>query len=418
MKALYLECNMGAAGDMLMSALSELIPDKTEFIRRINALGIPKVSVSAESVSKCGINGTHFSVKVDGAEETSEDVHSHEHLSVDENLSVDEHTHEHEHVHTHEHTHAHGHHHSSLSDIEGIITRLDVSEKVKTDALAVYRLIAEAESHAHGNPVGEIHFHEVGTMDAVADIVGVCMLMEKIAPDKVICSPVHVGSGQVRCAHGILPVPAPATAHILRGVPIYGGRIEGELCTPTGAALLKHFASEFGEMPIMTLSAVGYGMGTKEFSQANCVRAMLGELDGERGEVCEICCNLDDMTPEEVSFAAERLFEGGSLDVYTVPIGMKKSRSAVMLVCLCPPDKRGEIIRLIFRHTSTIGIREKLCQRHTLKRSERVAKTKFGAVRVKVSEGFGVKREKAEFEDMAQIAKSNNLTLEDAKRLI
>ncbi len=412
MKALYLECNMGAAGDMLMSALSELIPDKTEFIRRLNALGIPKVTVSADQASQCGIIGTHFSVKVDGVEETSEDVHSHEHLGVDENLSVDAHAHEHEHEHTH------GHSHSSFHDIEGIITKLDVSEKVKTDTLAVYRLIAEAESHAHGKPVEEIHFHEVGTMDAVADIVGVCMLMEQITPDKVICSPVHVGCGQVRCAHGILPVPAPATAYILRGVPVYGGRIEGELCTPTGAALLKHFAAEFGEMPVMTISAVGYGMGTKEFSQANCVRAMLGELDGEREEACEICCNLDDMTPEAVSFAAERLFEGGALDVYTVPIGMKKSRSAVMLVCICAPEKREDIIRLIFRHTSTIGMREKRCRRHTLERSERVVKTKFGTIRVKVSEGCGVKREKAEFDDLAQIAKSNDLTLEDAKKLI
>lgn len=533
MKALYLECNMGAAGDMLMSALSELIPDKEDFVRRLNALNIPKVTVSAETAQRCGINGTHLSVKVDGMEEISEDVHSHVHLSVDETLNVDNRTREHlsvdngkhrqegsdkahlsvegaprkqsrgdesragfsrtnsqksvalrgthkpehprgrnipskkrgiyglfaydstpskrsapekltnhgalpqkphklpveephspeptaEHSHeaAHTHEHSHGHFHSSLHDIEGIITKLDISEKVKSDALAVYRLIAEAESHAHGKPVEEIHFHEVGTMDAVADIVGVCMLMEEIRPDKVICSPVHVGCGQVRCAHGILPVPAPATAHILQGVPIYGGRIQGELCTPTGAALLKHFVSEFGEMPVMSVSKLGIGMGTKEFPQANCIRAMLGEIEGEREDVCEICCNLDDMTPEALAFAEERLLEGGALDVYTVPVGMKKSRSAVMLVCLCAPEKREDIIRLIFRHTSTIGIRERSCRRVTLKRTIQTVNTKFGVVRVKVSEGFGVKREKPEYDDLAQIAREHSLTLEDAQKLI
>ncbi len=511
MKALYLECNMGAAGDMLMSALAELIPDKEEFVRRLNALHIPKVTVSAETLTRCGINGTHLSVRVDGMEETSEDIHSHAHLGVgstehqrestgNAHLSIDsasskhphrddghissrtssrkngsrktsprsipskkrgiyglfaydtaqvkrsapdkpqnhgvlpqkpkttdeemrhsaEHLHEanHSHEHIHEHEHTHGHSHRSLHDIEDIITKLDISEKVKSDALEVYRLIAKAESRAHGKPIEDIHFHEVGTMDAVTDIVGVCMLMEELAPDKVICSPVHVGCGQVRCAHGILPVPAPATAHILQGVPIYGGRIEGELCTPTGAALLKHFAAEFGEMPVMSVSKVGVGMGMKEFPQANCIRAMLGEIEGESETVCEICCNLDDMTPEALAFAEERLLEGGALDVYTVPVGMKKSRSAVMLVCLCSPEKREDIVRLIFRHTTTIGIRERSCRRVTLKRTIQTVNTKFGVVRVKVSEGFGVRREKTEFDDLAKIARENSLTLEDVQKTI
>lgn len=172
----------------------------------------------------------------------------------------------------------HTHHHRGMHEIEHIIEDLKLSQKVRSDVLAVYALIAEAESHVHGVPVTDIHFHEVGTMDAIADITAVCLLMERIAPQQVISSPVHVGSGHVHCAHGILPVPAPATAYILRDVPIYGGGIKGELCTPTGAALLKHFVTSFGNMPVMKTEMIGYGMGKKDFEAANCVRAFLVKL--------------------------------------------------------------------------------------------------------------------------------------------
>lgn len=267
MKTLYLECNMGAAGDMLTAALLELHPNPEDFLSRLNALQIPGVQVVAEPATKCGINGTHVSVTVNGEEEVSEDVHEHEH----------EHEHHHDHDHHHHHHHHHGHHHAGMHDIEHIISHLELPEEVRQDVLAVYGLIAEAESHAHGKPVEEIHFHEVGTMDAIADVTAVCMLIHELAPEQIIVSPVHVGSGQVRCAHGILPVPAPATAHILRGVPTYGGSIRGELCTPTGAALLKHFADRFGNMPVLTVEKIGYGMGKKDFEAANCVRTMWGE---------------------------------------------------------------------------------------------------------------------------------------------
>ena len=271
MKTLYLDCSMGAAGDMLASALMELLPEQDSFIERFNALSIPKVVIEKEKSVKCGITGTHISVKVDDVEEddnmyehhheheNGDYVHEHEHHHEHEN---GDHVHEHEHHHEHEngdhvHEHEHHHHHTSMYDIEHIVSCLDASEKVKKDVLAVYNLIAEAESHAHGKPVTKIHFHEVGTMDAIADVTMVCMLMEELAPDKIIVSPVHVGSGQVKCAHGILPVPAPATAYILKDVPIYGGKINGELCTPTGAALLKYFANDFGGMPVMKTHAIG-----------------------------------------------------------------------------------------------------------------------------------------------------------------
>lgn len=409
MKTLYLECNMGAAGDMLTAALYELLDDaeKADFLARMNALGLPGVSVRAEDAVKCGIHGTHMSVTVNGEEEEShEHTHEHDHLH-------EHHEHEHTHEHTHEHGHGH-HHHAGMHDIEHIVRgHLDLPEAVKENAMAVYGLIAQAESHAHGAPVSEIHFHEVGTLDAIADVVGVCLLIDRIKPDQIVCSPVHVGSGQVHCAHGILPVPAPATAHILRGVPTYGGAVKGELCTPTGAALLKHFASRFGEMPVMKVTKIGYGMGKKDFEQANCVRAMLGETAEAGGRIAELACNLDDMTPEAVGFAMERLLDAGALDVYTTPIGMKKCRPGVLLTCLCREEDREAMARLIFLHTTTLGIRESLCSRYTLTRSQRTEETKYGPVRVKTAQGWGVKREKPEYEDLAAIARREGIALSD-----
>ena len=399
MKTLYLECNMGAAGDMLMAALLELHGDPEGFLGRLNRIGLPGVIVSSERTVKCGITGTHITVNVNGQEETSEDVHDHDH------------GHEHGHAHGHEHTHTHDHTHGHLGglhDIEHIIGHLSVSETVKGDALAVYSLIAEAESHAHGLPVSEVHFHEVGALDAVADIVGVCMLMDELNPDNIVVSPVHVGSGQVRCAHGILPVPALATAFILKDAPIYGGAIRGELCTPTGAALLMHFADSFGPMPAMRLTGTGYGMGKKDFEAANCVRAFWGESDARAGEVTELCCNIDDMTPEALAFAAQLLFEAGALDVYTIPIVMKKGRSGFLFTCMCRNEDREKFVSLIFKHTTTLGMRENISRRYALDRKEHTAETRYGPVRIKSSSGYGVSRSKPEYDDIAAAAREHN----------
>ena len=285
MRTIYLDCGMGAAGDMLTSALLELHPEPAAFLDRMNALGIPGVRLEATSRTSCGIVGTHVRVTVDGEEELSEDVPETAALDADaehEHEHAHEHPHGHSHGHSQEHSHVHSHshhHHTALSDVAGLIGSLDVPEPVRADALAVFGSIAEAEAHAHGRPVDQIHFHEVGTADAVADVVGASLLFHELAPELVLASPVAVGFGQVRCAHGVLPVPAPATAHILRGVPIYAGRYRGELCTPTGAALLKRFASEFAQMPLMVVERIGYGMGTKDFGAASCVRAFLGECE-------------------------------------------------------------------------------------------------------------------------------------------
>ena len=462
MKTLYLECKMGAAGDMLTAALLELLPDKQVFIDKMNSLGIPGVEVSAAEMTKCGINGTHMIVKVNGMEEheyfhalkhahshdheheAGENDHSHthgDHEHAHVHTHDHEHTHEHmheadvhSHLHEHDHSHTHDHVHTGMHEIGHIIADLDISDKVRSDVTEVYRLIAEAESHAHGIPVDEVHFHEVGAMDAITDITGVCLLMEMIAPENIIASPVHVGSGHVHCTHGTLPVPAPTTAYILRGIPTYSdGTARGELCTPTGAALLKHFVSEFCEMPVMTVSDIGYGMGMKDFDQANCIRAMLGECSGPAAEqhsadthsygsaedgsgrdtVVELACNIDDMTPEAVGFAVSALLDEGALDVWTEAIGMKKNRPAVKLCCLCRPGDRDKIVRAVFKNTTTIGIREYECGRYTLTRSASEITTPYGNVRSKVSRGYGVEREKAEYDDLAELARRNGVSVID-----
>ncbi len=405
MKLLYFDCSMGAAGDMLTAALLDLTDNPEHYIERLNSLGLPNVHVSLEKSVKCGIAGKRVVVTVAGEEEgAGHKGHGHHrHESSGHECS--------------------GHEHRSLADMEKIILGLNLPASAGRKAAAVYRLLARAEAHVHGTAPGEVHFHEVGALDAIVDIAGVCLLMEELAPRRVVVSPVHVGSGHVHCAHGVLPVPAPATAFLLQGMPVYGGSVEGELCTPTGAALLKFFADSFGPLPAARFIRTGYGMGRKNFSQANCVRAFLGEgeesADGEdreaggprRETVCELSCNLDDMTPEAAAFAQELLLAEGALDVYTVPLGMKKGRRGQMLCCLCRQNNSFRMANLILRHTSTLGVREKQYSRYVLDREIREAATRFGTVRVKTAFYRGGVKHKAEYEDAARIARQQNVPL-------
>lgn len=389
-----------------MSALLELLPENNNFIERMNKLGIPGVHLEAKHSEKCGIGGTHVSVTVHGEEEESHDVHEHEHH------------HDHDHEHHHEHEHTHHHHHSGMSDIGAVIDSLDIPEKVREDVKAVYALIAQAESTVHGKPITEVHFHEVGTADAIADITGCALLIHELGVERIVCSPITTGFGQVRCAHGILPVPAPATALILSGVPCSAGIIEGELCTPTGAAIVKHFADEFRSMPQMSMDKIGYGMGNKDFAAANCLRAVLGESEGTSSNVTELACNLDDMTAEEIAYAMEKLFEAGALDVYTTSIGMKKSRPGTMLTVMCREGERNSMAGLIFKHTSTIGIREYKCNRMVMNRSEYEFESEYGNIRIKEVSGYGVTKEKPEFEDLKKIADRTGKSLREIKKEI
>lgn len=387
MKTLYLECNMGAAGDMLMAALLELHPDKDDFVKRLNQAGIPHVAIEAVPGQKCGISGTRMKVEIEGREEGA---YMHDHAG---------------------HTHVH----MSMQEIVQIVDGLQVSEEVKTDVKNIYNLIAQAEGKVHGKEVTEIHFHEVGMMDAIADITGCSMLFHELDVEKIITSPVNVGFGQVKCAHGVLSVPAPATALLLQGIPCYAGRTEGELCTPTGAAILKYFTDEYGKMPQMTIEKIGYGLGKKDFEAANCIRAMLGETEGSSDRIVELCCNLDDMTPEEVGYAEELILAEGALDVFTAAIGMKKGRPGVLFTVLCRPEDKKKMAELLFKHTTTIGIREAYHDRMVMNRTEYVRKSEYGDIRIKKCTGYGVTREKPEYEDLRKIADITGMPLRELK---
>lgn len=380
MRTLYLDLSMGAAGDMLAAALFQLVPEQEQVLARVNGLGLPGVEARLLPAEKCGIQGLHYQVLIHRQEEQ-------------------------------EH---HDHHGRHLHDIVEILAAADLPETVREDALAVYRLLAQAESKAHGRPVEQIHFHEVGQLDAIVDIVTVCLLMHTLNPERVCASPVHVGSGTVHCAHGILPVPAPATAELLKGIPCYSGAIPEELCTPTGAALLRHFVQDFGPMPELRTERIGCGMGSKDFPQANCLRAILGE-SGET--VTELCCNVDDMSGEAVGYALEQLMKAGALDAFWQSVGMKKSRPGLLLTVVCRPEDREKMVALLFRLTSTLGIRESLCRRYILRREKGHVETPYGSLSIKRSQGYGVERAKPEYEDLKALAEAANCSLDEARKL-
>lgn len=393
MKILYLNCSGGAAGDMLTAAIAALLADKDGFFERLNSVGLPGVRVESVSPERCGIIGSGTRVTVNGISEEEAPPH-----------------------------HGGHHHHSSLTDIEDVINGLKVSQRVKADSMAVYRLIAEAEAAAHGKPAGEVHFHEVGAMDAVTDVVGFSMAIEELSPDKIVVSPLRLGKGSIKCAHGVLPVPAPATARILTGVPVFSGDVDGEFCTPTGAALLKHFADSFGDFPSgFKAEAVGFGMGKRHFYDTDgseflsMVTAQFGNGEGSGDEICELLCSVDDMTAEEAAFAAEILLEEGAREVYLTPVIMKKGRPGLELTCLCGRADRNRFADLIFKHTSTIGIREFAGSRYVLSRRTETVSTELGEIRVKISEGGGHKKAKAEYDDLAKIAREKNMSLRDVR---
>ncbi|MBQ7739889.1 MAG: nickel pincer cofactor biosynthesis protein LarC [Eubacterium sp.] len=378
---LYLECNMGASGDMLTAALADLFENKTGIENELNSLNIPDTVFKLEKRSSCGIGALGVSVIIDGKEEEPGGGH---------------------------YSHHHGRH---LEDVFEIIDKINAPSKVKEDAKAVYKIIAEAEAQVHGKEVGEVHFHELGMLDAIADVTAVAYLVNRLAPEKIIASPINLGNGTVKCAHGIMPVPAPATEKIINGVPCYKSDIQSELCTPTGAALIKYFANDFSSSARFDKNVkTGVSAGKKEFDSApNILRAYLYE-----SEVVELSCNVDDMTGEEIGFAVQVLMNAGARDAFTTPVFMKKGRPAYMLTVLCESGERERFVRLLFRHTSTIGIREYTPSRYTLKREIR----EDAGVHIKRSEGYGEEKEKIEFEDIKDLAIKENISIFEARKRI
>lgn len=397
MKTLFLDCSMGAAGDMLSAALLDAVStalSPEQVTQSLNAMSVPDVVYTAEETERGGIRGIRLHVAVHGTEEG-------------------------------EHASEHAPHSRTLQEIWDIIDSLTVDTETAARIRAVYERLADAESHAHGIPVTEVHLHEVGMLDAIADIAAFSNLFGKIRPDRVIASPVRTGYGTVQAAHGILPVPAPATAYLLQDVPCFAGDIEGEMCTPTGAAILTSFADEFRTMPVMRVERIGYGCGTKEFPTANCVRAMIGETDPDRPmavatvksdeEIVKLEADIDDMTGEEIGFAINEIYEAGAIEVYQTQILMKKGRPGVLLTVLLHPEKRDAVVQAVFRYTTTIGIREAVMQRYVLNRKTAEELTDYGPIHRKISDGYGVHREKWEYEDLAALAREEGIGLRDIR---
>ena len=395
MRTLYLQLESGAAGDMLAAALLELVPDRDATLARLASMMPPGVELSASRAARGGLAGTLFEVTVHGESEGHAHHDHHGHRDHHDDHDVPD--------------HGHHHHHTTLAEVRERIGAMPLPDAVRADALAVFDSIAEAESRAHGEPVDHVHFHEVGSLDALADVTCVCALLAEIAPDRIVASPPNAGGGTVRCAHGVLPVPAPATANLLEGLPWRGDDpATGELLTPTGAALLRRFVSGWGSAPGMRLVAVGCGLGHRETpGRANLVRAMLGEEapsapGGPNGRVVELAANLDDMTGEDLAFACERIRDAGALDVSLAPLLMKKGRPGHLLLALAAPERANAVAAAILRETSTFGVRRTDCARYELGRSVRDE----DGVRVKRGEGFGVAKSKPEFEDRARAARA------------
>ena len=394
MKIMYIECSMGASGDMILSALYEAANKDKTFVTDLNGIGVPGIRVKEYDSQSCGMEGTSFSVQVNGYE----DAPGHNVYYMSKN-------------------------NVRLEHIKNMISQTSVSASVKKKALDIYELLAEAKSSFQKREKEKLYFHEIGREDTITDIIGICMLMEKIAPDKVVVSPICTGHGMVNTLRGVLHVPTPMTRELLKDVPNYKGIIESELCTPSGAAVLRYFADEFGEMPKMTVKKTGIGIGKKVFNSPNCVRVYIGykgtqdvtlNVNSEDMQtVAELSANIDDMTPERLAYTQELLFKHGALEVYTVPIFMKKNRSAYMLKCMCNTEEADKFAALILQHTTTKGVRRALFGRYTLNSEIIECNTEYGPVRVKNSVGFGIEKRKIEYEDLARIAEQTNRPIED-----
>ena len=405
MKTLYLQLESGAAGDMLAAALLELVPDREATLARLAAMMPPGVELHASRTTCGGLAGTLFDVSVHGQSE---------HCNHPDHPDHPDHHAHHDHPDHHDHP---NHSHTSLADVRTRIAALPVTEKVREDARATYDLLAEAESKAHGRPVDQIHFHEVGTLDALADVASVCALLAELAPDRIVATPPNAGGGTVRCAHGVLPVPAPATANLLAGLPWRGDDpATGELLTPTGAALLRRFVTEWGPQPEGRWEKVGIGLGHREREgRANAVRAFWGETEGgapasaggPNGRIAELACNLDDMTGEDLSVACDRIRAAGAVDVSLAPLLMKKGRPGHLLLALCAPERADEVAAAILRETTTLGVRRRDMARYEMDRSFVEKDVAGGVVRVKRAAGYGAAKEKPEHDDAVRAAAWN-----------
>ncbi|MCT4565830.1 MAG: nickel pincer cofactor biosynthesis protein LarC [Maledivibacter sp.] len=426
MKVLYYDCFCGISGDMNLGAMIDLGVDKDYLLKEISKLNLEsEYEIDVKKAIKKGISGT----KVDVILKNQDTGHKHDHRS---NHS-EEHCHNHGVQHHHDHDHDshnshndgihHGHHrhdhHRNLKDIEDILGSSNLSDRVKKLSKDMFMKIAEAEAKVHGKSLYEVHFHEVGAIDSIIDIVGSAICLDYLDVDKVMASKVQVGGGFVKCAHGIIPVPAPATLEILKDIPIKTGIVDFETTTPTGAAILASNVKEFTDKLGFSIEKIGYGIGNRELEIPNVLRVYLGR--GENKETIEdqymLETNIDDMNPELYSYVEERLLEEGALDVFKTPIIMKKGRPAIKLTVLVDEEREKDVIGIIFKETTSIGIRKYKVEKIMLKRDFAHIQTKYGKVKIKNSYYQGsLLKFKPEYEDCKGLAKKNDKPISEIYR--
>lgn len=377
MRILYIDCPTGISGDMFLASLIDLGVDYKKILKELKKLPVDKIDVEIRKEVRHSISGTSFRVKMHEA-----------------------------------------HHHRTFKDIKSIINKSPLKPSIKALSEKIFRIIAEAEGKIHGIPADKVHFHEVGAMDSIIDIVGAAVAIDLLKVNKVTASPVPLGSGRAKTMHGTIPIPAPATVEILRGVPVAGSDIPFELTTPTGAAIIKAIASSFGPMPAMTIEAAGYGAGKKDFREsANLLRSMVGSVEedaaAEGGErLLALETNIDDMNPQIAGYLLDKLLSAGALDAFYTPVHMKKSRPGVLLTVLTDEGKKQELLDIIFDESTSIGVRAYPVERFCLERKVVKVKTEYGMIRVKVS----VRKGKAvnaqpEYEDLRAAAEKKKVPL-------
>ncbi|MBC7898572.1 MAG: nickel pincer cofactor biosynthesis protein LarC [Saprospiraceae bacterium] len=391
MRTLYFDCFAGASGNMILGALSAIGMDETEFRRQIGLLGISNYEIEFTKVDRSGISSIHADISV-----PSEQVHRH------------------------------------LADIEKIINDSALSDKVKQNSTAIFKRLAEAEAKVHGIDLEAVHFHEVGAMDAIIDVVGACIGFDMLGIEKFVCSKIHVGSGFVNMVHGKFPVPPPAVTELLRDILIYSTEIDGELITPTGAAIISTVCDSYGQIPEMSVKQSGYGAGTRTYEKfPNVLRLMIGETKGSFGievntdpkpkteALTLLETNIDDLSPQILGFVMERAFELGALDCWFTSIQMKKNRPATMLSILCTSEKRKIFTELIYSETTTLGIRVRPVERESLEREVIEVITEYGPVDVKIARiGAKIVNAMPEYEQVKKIAKENGVSFRIVRDLV
>jgi uncharacterized protein (TIGR00299 family) protein len=425
-RLLYFDCFSGISGDMVLGALLDAGLPMPALKGALGSLAVDGYHVHAERVLRAGVSATKFRV--------------HEHAGAHA-----EHSHEHAHHHDHEHraprpesrapspeprAHSHAHSHRSLPEIYGLIDTSDLSAAGRDRAKALFQRLAEAEAAIHDMPVEKVHLHEVGALDSIIDIVGAVFGLEWLGVDQIMSSPLNVGGGMVHSAHGHFPVPAPATVKLLGPAPVYSGAVQKELVTPTGALLVSSYASSFGPIPAMTIDQVGYGAGDHDFpSTPNVLRILVGEQPrGASGlsrtdatgatRVVVIECEIDDMNPQLFGVAMDRLYAAGALEVFYVPVQMKKNRPGTLLTVVAPPPLRSSLSDIIFKETTTIGVRYAELDRECLRRELVTVKTPIGDVRMKLAWRDGrLVNAVPEFDDCNALAASNNLPVKEVQSL-